>query len=60
MKVSGDYKVRFDQAGLMIRIDKENWLKAGIEYVIEKYMGLAKDEELFGMIISEAISASIS
>ena len=37
VKVSGDYKVRFDQAGLMIRIDKENWLKAGIEYVDGKY-----------------------
>lgn len=37
VKVSGNYKVRFDQAGLMIRIDKENWLKAGIEYVDGKY-----------------------
>ena len=26
VKISGDYNVRFDQAGLMIRIDKENWL----------------------------------
>lgn len=37
VKVSGDYKVRFDQAGLMLRIDHENWLKAGIEYVDGKY-----------------------
>lgn len=37
VKISGDYKVRFDQAGLMIRIDHENWLKAGIEYVDGKY-----------------------
>ena len=33
VKISGDYKVRFDQACMMIRIDKENYLKAGIEYV---------------------------
>lgn len=37
VKISGNYKVRFDQAGLMVRIDKENWLKAGIEYVDGKY-----------------------
>lgn len=33
VKISGDYKVRFDQAGMMIRIDHENYIKAGIEYV---------------------------
>ncbi len=37
IKVSGDYKVRFDQAGMMIRIDHENYIKAGIEYVDGKY-----------------------
>ena len=37
VKISGDYKVRFDQACLMVRIDKENYLKAGIEYVDGKY-----------------------
>ncbi len=37
MKVSGDYKVRFDQAGLMLRIDHENYIKAGIEFVDGKY-----------------------
>lgn len=26
VKVSGDYKVRFDQAGMMIRIDHENYI----------------------------------
>lgn len=31
VKVSGEYKTRFDQAGLMIRIDHENYLKTGIE-----------------------------
>lgn len=33
VRVSGDYKSRFDQAGLMVRIDHENYIKAGIEYV---------------------------
>ena len=33
VKVTGDYKARFDQAGLMLRIDHENWIKAGVEYV---------------------------
>lgn len=37
VKISGDYKARFDQAGLMLRIDHENYIKAGIEYVDGKY-----------------------
>ena len=37
VKISGDCKVRFDQAGMMIRIDHENYIKAGIEYVDGKY-----------------------
>ena len=37
VKVSGDYKTRFDQAGMMLRIDPENYIKAGIEYVDGKY-----------------------
>lgn len=37
VKVSGDYKTRFDQAGMMIRIDKENYVKCGIEYVADHY-----------------------
>lgn len=37
VKISGNYKVRFDQAGLMLRIDKENYIKTGIEFVDGKY-----------------------
>lgn len=37
VKISGDYKVRFDQAGLMLRIDHENYIKSGIEFVDGKY-----------------------
>jgi len=28
----GHYKVLYDQAGLMLRADRNNWLKAGIEF----------------------------
>lgn len=37
VKITGEYKTRFDQAGLMIRIDHENYIKTGIEYVDGKY-----------------------
>ena len=37
IKVSGDYKVRFDQAGMMIRKDHENYVKFGIEFVDGKF-----------------------
>ena len=37
VRISGEYKVRFDQAGLMIRVDKENYIKTGIEFVDGKY-----------------------
>ena len=37
VKISGEYKERFDHAGLMIRTDKENYIKTGIEFVDGKY-----------------------
>lgn len=37
VKISGDYKERFDQSGIMVRLDHENYIKAGIEYVDGKY-----------------------
>ena len=37
IKVSGDYKERFDQAGMMIRQDHENYVKFGIEFVDGKF-----------------------
>lgn len=37
VKVTGEYKARFDQAGLMLRIDHENYIKAGIEFVDGKF-----------------------
>ena len=37
VKISGNYQKRFDQAGMMIRIDHENYIKTGIEFVDGKY-----------------------
>lgn len=37
VKITGEYKARFDQAGLMLRIDQENYIKAGIEFVDGKF-----------------------
>ncbi len=33
LKITGEYKTRFDQMGLMLRIDEKHWIKTGIEYV---------------------------
>ena len=33
VKLIGQYKYRFDQMGLMLRIDEQNWIKTGIEFV---------------------------
>jgi len=33
VKITGEYKSRFDQMGLMIRKDHKNWIKTGVEYV---------------------------
>ncbi|BAV04381.1 hypothetical protein SAMN05421788_110110 [Filimonas lacunae] len=37
VKLTGDYKARFDQMGLMIRTDHENYIKTGIEFVDGKF-----------------------
>ena len=32
VRVAGDYRELYDQAGLMLRLDERTWIKAGIEY----------------------------
>jgi hypothetical protein len=34
----GAYEELYDQAGMMVRIDERNWLKAGIEFVGQRQM----------------------
>lgn len=36
IKITGKYKTRYDQMGLMIRKDEKNWIKTGIEFVNDK------------------------
>ncbi len=33
VKLSGEFTDLYDQAGLMVRLDAENWIKCGIEFV---------------------------
>lgn len=32
VRVNADFRELYDQAGIMVRLDEETWLKAGIEY----------------------------
>lgn len=32
VRVNGKYEALYDQAGLMLRVDEENWIKTGIEF----------------------------
>ncbi len=33
LKVTGQYRDLYDQAGLMVRLDERNWMKCGVEFV---------------------------
>ena len=33
VKITGKYHSQYDQAGLMVRIDEQTWLKCGIEFM---------------------------
>lgn len=40
VKTEFDSKARFDQCGVVVYLDSENWLKASIEYENEQYQRL--------------------
>ena len=40
VKIEFDYKHRFDQCGIVMYLDSENWLKASIEYENEMFQHL--------------------
>jgi len=48
VKVSFEYKALFDQCGLIIYLDNENWFKASIEYENEKFSRLGSVVTNFG------------
>ncbi len=33
LTIQGQYRDRYDQAGIMLRVDEHHWIKTGIEYV---------------------------
>lgn len=40
VKTEFDSKARFDQCGIVVYLDSENWMKASIEYENEQYQRL--------------------
>jgi regulation of enolase protein 1 (concanavalin A-like superfamily) len=37
VRVQGEYQGQYDQAGLVVRQDQNNWLKCGVEYITGKW-----------------------
>jgi hypothetical protein len=37
VKIEAEYKTRYDQMGIMLRINEEEWIKTGIEYIDGTY-----------------------
>ena len=48
VKASFDYNVQFDQCGLIIYLDNENWFKASIEYENDNFSRLGSVVTNFG------------
>ena len=36
VRVTGEYQTQYDQMGLMLRVNEQTWIKAGVEYVNSK------------------------
>ncbi len=37
VKISGEFKTRYDHMGIMLRVDEKNWIKSGLEFVNGKF-----------------------
>ena len=42
VKIEFDTKVRYDQSGIVMYLDRENWLKASVEYENDKIQRLGE------------------
>jgi uncharacterized protein len=40
VEFSGEYQELYDQAGLMLRLDEGNWIKAGVEFVRDRMLSV--------------------
>ena len=60
--IQGEYKSRFDQMGLMLRIDQTNWIKFGVEY-LENHINISavvtRDKSDWSMIKLQNIPSEV-
>lgn len=62
VKISGNYKTRFDQMGIMLRTDKDHYIKAGVEFVDGKYnlsTVVTHDKSDWSVIILDTLPSAI-
>lgn len=60
--IQGEYKSRFDQTGLMLRLDQTNWIKFGVEY-LENHINISavvtRDRSDWSMIKLQNIPSEV-
>ncbi|CAF3870438.1 unnamed protein product [Adineta steineri] len=52
VNVQGKYNARYDQGGLMLRIDEKNWIKCGVEYVDDKVTPLVDGKQFASVVVT--------
>ncbi len=53
VKTEFDTKARFDQCGIVVYLDSENWIKASIEYKMSSTSGLAVLLQTMGILTGQ-------